>query len=145
MVEKAKTVNEAILQVLISTVGIREWPGEPSNPIVEEFLKAGLRKDHGLTDDVPWCAGYVAWVLAAANRWLPESAPRIVGPTTLRARDYEGWGVKVAYISNAMPGDVVVFCRQGLDSGKGHVAFFVEQVSVNQIRILGGKDRKSVV
>lgn len=104
--------NQAILDTSAGYLGLKEYPGAKSNPRVEElFAKAGFP---GLTDDVPWCAGFVGAVLADVG---------LVPSGSLMARSYTNWGKKVA-IQDALPGDVVVFARGAPPAG--HVAFFLE-------------------
>lgn len=110
--------------------GTKEW-AVGSNPQVEEMYKMAVGVKH--TDDVPWCAAYVGFVLALCG---------LNGTNSLMARSYEKWGVPVS-LEDAQQGDIVVFYRKGRDSGFGHVGFYCSH-DENGIRVLGGNQDNSV-
>lgn len=111
--ERSSTMmyNAAILEAAGRHLGVKEWPGAKSNPIVEGFLAASGHP--GLKDEVPWCAGFVGAVLAEIGH---------PGTNSLLARSYLEWGSKVN-IKDAQAGDVVIFTRGA--PPKGHVGFVV--------------------
>jgi len=91
------TRNYKALWGAASQLGVKEWKGSPSNPKVEEYLDYGSRKDNkdsGLRDSVPWCAGFIAWVL--------EKTAGMGSTNSLMARSYEKWGVSTK--SSPLPG-----------------------------------------
>jgi uncharacterized protein (TIGR02594 family) len=103
--------NHAISEASKRYLGVEEWPGAKSNPVVEEFFaRAGF---NGMTDDVPWCAAFVGAVLAECG---------IAPSNSLMARSYERWGASVQP-AMARLGDVVVLERGAKPAG--HVGFFV--------------------
>lgn len=121
--------NEIILQATEGYLGLKEWPGAKSNPEVEALFKAAGFP--GLTDDVPWCAGFVGAVLAQVG--LKPSG-------SLMARSYLKWGMDVP-IHQARPGDVVVFARGKPPSA--HVAFFL-WFDGTRVKVRGGNQSDAV-
>jgi len=105
-------MNSLILQIAFSQYGVKEVSGEDQNnpTILQYALDIGLKGIN--TDEVPWCAVGLGWVLYKAG------CPFL---TTAWARDYLNYGTTVS-IEDAHPEDVVV-----LDRGNGfsHVCFFL--------------------
>ena len=130
-----ETRNEMVLKMAASQLGVKETSGSGSNKKVEEYLDYGAsssNKDSGLSDATPWCAGFVGWCLEKVG----------MGSTnTLMARSYEKWGVSSR--KDPLPGDIVVFYRNGKSSGSGHVTFFVKKVG-DYIYCLGGNQSDEV-
>lgn len=120
-------------QLAMSFKGLREIPGGEHNPeIVQMFADTGHAwvKD----DETAWCAAFVGAMLARVG--LEHTG-------SLAARDYLGWG-KPVDLSDAQPGDVVVFWRESPESWKGHVAFFHSMASARAIFVLGGNQGNEV-
>jgi uncharacterized protein (TIGR02594 family) len=124
--------NAAILATSGEYLGIKEWPGAKHNPdILAMFAAAG---HSGINDDeTPWCAAFVAAVLAQLG--LPHTGK-------LNARSYLDWGFKVD-MQDALPGDVVVFWRGSRQGWQGHVAFLVRFEGDNVI-VRGGNQGNAV-
>lgn len=121
--------NALILEAAGRHLGTQEWPGAASNPAVEVFF---ARAGHpGLTDDVPWCAAFVAAVLAECG--LPHSG-------SLMARSYARWGRDVA-LAEVMPGDIAVL-RRGAPPA-GHVGFVV-RMEGDRLLLRGGNQGDAV-
>lgn len=118
-----KNWNQKIIEAARRYEGLKEWPGAKSNPDVESlFADAGFP---GLTDDVPWCAGFIGAVLAEVG---------LIPSGSLMARSYLTWGMDVP-LQEARPGDVVIFPRGAPPAG--HVAFFVG-FRGERVIVLGG-------
>lgn len=124
------SMNAQVLETAGRYVGVKEWPGAKSNPVVEDFF---ARAGHpGLTDEVPWCAGFVGAVLAECG--LPNSG-------SLMARSYGTYGRKVA-LRELMPGDIIVIGRG--KPPQGHVFFFVRFEGSDKIIGRGGNQGDEV-
>ncbi len=123
------STNQEILEAAGRYLGLEEWPGAKSNPEVEKLFAASGHP--GLTDDVPWCAAYVGAVLAEVG---------LIPSGSLMARSYSTWGMKVG-LSEARPGDVVVFARGAPPAG--HVAFFVRYEG-SKVLVRGGNQGNKV-
>jgi len=121
--------NDAIMHASARYIGVQEFPGKESNPVVEEFFRASGHP--GLTDDVPWCAAFVGAILAECG---------LQGTGNLMARSYSRWGMNVP-LRDAKPGDVVVIERGPPPAG--HVGFFVRWSDDNVI-LRGGNQRDTV-
>lgn len=112
--------NLAILNFAEGELGVKEYSGSKSNKKVEDYLDHGYSKSNGptsLTDDVPWCAGFIAYVLEA-NPYI-----KMGSTNSLMARSYEKWGVSTK--RRVLPGDIVTMWRKSLAAGTGHVTFFL--------------------
>ena len=116
-------------------IGVREVPGSEHNPRIVEYHAATSYK--ASTDEVPWCASFVSFVLESVGLTSTKSAT---------ARSYErGWGQPLA--NNAVAaGAVVVFWRgQYKKDGKGHVGFYVGgDPAKGRIAVLGGNQDDGV-
>ena len=127
-----RELMEHVYQAALGYKGIKEYPGSQHNPEVVKFF-SDSGHDWVQDDETPWCAAFVGSVLAQCG---------ISGTNKLNARSYLGWGSSTS-ISNANPGDVVVFWRGSRDSWKGHVAFYSHH-DENNVHVLGGNQGNSV-
>ena len=120
-------------------VGLKEIPGDESNPGVLAMLKLDNEWPEG--DDVPWCsafANYCAWLLR-----MPRSK-------NLRARSWLGVGTPVPLDEAEVGNDVVILKRGGgnqpgpdvLDA-PGHVGFFAG-LDGSKVLVLGGNQSDQV-
>ncbi len=125
--------NLNILKKAASQIGIKEAAGTKDNPQVVEYHAYSTKSNKkGWADSVPWCASFICWVVEKCGFESTNSA---------RARSYEKWGVDVT--KSPLPGDVVVFWRDTLASGKGHVTILVKKVG-NFLYCVGGNQSDSV-
>ncbi len=121
--------NQKLLDTAEGYLGLKEWPGAKSNPEVEALFKAAGHP--GLTDDVPWCAGFVGAVIAQVG---------LIPSGSLMARSYATWGQRVP-LQEAMPGDVVVLARGAPPAA--HVGFFL-RFDGTRVWIRGGNQGDAV-
>ena len=128
--------NKSILLTAQKEIGVKEIPGKGSNKRVEEYLAYGGSKNNDveLSDSVPWCAGFVGWVI--------EKALGIESSNNLMARSYERMGYR-RVDDLPQPGDVVTMYRNGKKSGSGHVGFYVGQTK-GGLLVLGGNQSDAV-
>lgn len=112
-------------------IGTREVPGAGNNPDILNWAgQAGISYSG---DDIPWCGLFVGHCIGST---LPhESLPT----SLLRARAWERFGFRV----DPTPGAVMVFWRQSMQSGLGHVGFYAGE-DKDAYRILGGNQSNSV-
>lgn len=122
------TYNGLILEVAGSQLGTEEWQGSKSNPAVEKYYQS-VGQTH--RDDVPWCAGFVNWVLSQAG--LPTTG-------SLMARSFLEYGQAVR-VSDAEAGDIVIFSRGQPPSG--HVAIIV-RFEGPYVLVRGGNQKNQV-
>lgn len=125
-------MNSTIVKVAASQLGIKEIAGDQHNKAIVQYAQ-----DIGATwindDETPWCGVFVNWVLKESKYGFSSSA---------RARDFETYGVETA---DPEPGDIVVFYRDGLESGKGHVAVFLGyNVEKTHVFCIGGNQGNAV-
>ena len=111
-------------------IGVKEFPGAPSNPVILNWAKK-LGKILGFNyndDAIPWCGLFATYVLVE-NNYMPASVP-------LRASSWQTWGVGLTQPSL---GCVLVFTRQG----GGHVGFYVSE-DADYYHVLGGNQSDKV-
>jgi uncharacterized protein (TIGR02594 family) len=126
--------NKEVLLAAAKELGVQEWVNG-SNPRVEKYLDHGAsagNKDSGLSDDVPWCAGFVAFCMESVG---------MTSTNSLMARSYERWGKST--LDDPQPGDVVTFYRGNKSDGLGHVAILVKK-SGSYLWCLGGNQKDEV-
>jgi len=109
--------------------GVSEIRGrEANNQRILEYHQATSLK--ATTDEVPWCAAFVNWVLFKC---------KISGTNSATARSFLRWGKSV----KPKKGDVVIFWRGSPKSYKGHVGFFVSR-GLFKVKVLGGNQMNQV-
>lgn len=133
----ARHTRDDLFDIAQRFSGMKELAGEADdNPQILAFLK--LDADWPEHDEVPWCSGfanYVAWICRA-----PRSK-------SLRARSWLEVG-KTIKLSQAEPGDVVIFNRGGspdptVIKSKGHVGFYAGHDD-DFVQVLGGNQSNTV-
>lgn len=125
-----KSSEPVWLKTAEAQIGIKEYPGAASNPLimrwaakVSRFLGVKYDDDH-----VPWC-GLFATFCMAENGFVPPSI-------SIRASEWAKWGVA---LSQPAPGAVLVFTREG----GGHVGFYVSE-DAETFHVLGGNQGDAV-
>ncbi|TPG53108.1 TIGR02594 family protein [Sphingomonas glacialis] len=130
----ALTIASAIpwLAEAHTLIGLKEDTSAGSN---EQILQWALEQHISYhDDDVPWCGLFVSHCIASQ---LPRE-PLPANP--LGARAYQTFGKPIS----PQPGAVVVFWRESLESGKGHVGFYVGEDQDRNFLILGGNQGNAV-
>lgn len=119
------------LKLARTYVGLKEVPGEASNPAIDAFFTdAGFK---GFKDDTAWCAAFVGAIIARSG--FPKLG-------SLTARDAEKYGTK---LPGPKIGSIAVLWRESRSSWKGHVGFVVGFNETNKtIELLGGNQGDSV-
>jgi uncharacterized protein (TIGR02594 family) len=124
--------NEAMLQLSMEYIGMKEIVGDNDNQtIVSWFKDIGFAwvKD----DETAWCSCMMNWIAWKLN---------IARSMRLDARSWLKVGVKA---TNPMPGDIVVFWREDRNSWKGHVGLFMGYNNLRTgIYTLGGNQNNEV-
>lgn len=118
------------IRTALNELGTKEIDGVRDNPRIIEYHQIGAPKLKAQSDEVPWCAAFVGWVLYQHN---------IKGTGLANARSYLQWG---EYLSTFRPGCVVIY-RRGNSSWQGHVGFALEKGILN-IKTLGGNQSDMV-
>jgi uncharacterized protein (TIGR02594 family) len=117
------------LDIAWSEMGHREKAGETANPVIlAYFTDAG--HPEVTSDEVAWCAAFVAACLERAGRPSTRS---------LRARSYETYGTP---LGTPRRGAIAVLRRTG-NGALGHVGF-VERWDEEHIYLLGGNQQDQV-
>ena len=106
-------------------LGVAEIPGAEHSARVLEYHQATSLK--ASTDEIPWCASFVNWVL----KQMGEE-----GTNSAAARSFLKWGVP---LKTPVKGCIAVFTRDG----GGHVAFF-DRMEGSRVYCLGGNQNNKV-
>lgn len=126
MIERMK-----ILELAFSQYGIREFPGlEKNNPEILKYFDI-IGEKWVIQDEISWCSAFANWVCKKAG--LEYSGK-------LNARSWLKVGLEVGL---PVLGDVVILWREGKDSWKGHVGFYIKSDD-NYIWVLGGNQDNQV-
>jgi uncharacterized protein (TIGR02594 family) len=124
------TREELIEQICVTALDemdVSEISGGAHNPRIIEYHSATSLKS--TSDEVPWCASFVNWVLRECG---------IHGTDSAMARSFINWGID----STGKRGDIVVLSR-GRSTMFGHVGFLWNK-SAKHIQILGGNQSDKV-
>ncbi len=117
------------MDIAMKELGQREVSGSKANPRIVEYLTStSLDRDYRETDETPWCAAFVTWVLKQAKMRNTKSA---------WARSYLKSGNE---LDKPQYGCIVVLER---GQTSGHVGFFVEE-SEKYVKLLGGNQGNKV-
>ena len=123
MQKERNVVINSWMQIAFTKLGVREIPGEESNPEIDEFLAiAGLHSG----DETPWCSVAVCY---------PFEKVGIRSTRKANARSWLGWG---QHLEVPLFGCVVVLWRISPDSEFGHVGFYIGYDNQDRIYVLGG-------
>jgi uncharacterized protein (TIGR02594 family) len=117
------------LKVAYAEIGQRRGPAGASNPRIEEYNNATTLV--GYDDKISWCSSFVNWCLAQSG---------LEGTRSALARSWIEWGDE---IKEPVLGCVAVVTRDGAESWKGHVGFFIEATD-DRIILLGGNQDEEV-
>jgi len=121
-----------ILKIAASQLGVKEITGTEDNPqIIAYATETGITGIHN--DEIPWCSTFVNWCAMKAG--LPFS-----GKPNARSWVHVGTTTK-----EPIPGDIVVFWRESIDSWKGHVGIFLGfNQDASKVFCLGGNQKNEV-
>lgn len=111
--------------------GTKEISGPGNNPVIMDW--ATSLDINYVGDDVPWCGLFVAHCIGST---LPQE---VLPRNPLGARQWEQFGDA----TGPRLGAVMVFWRESLASGKGHVGFYVGEDDT-AYQILGGNQSDKV-
>lgn len=112
-------------------LGTKEQPGIGSNPTIIDWAS-----ERGITyrsDDIPWCGLFVDHCITTTLDREPTPS------AALSARAWSRFGIA----TDPTPGAVMVFWRNSLGSGLGHVGFYAGE-DAGAYRIIGGNQSDSV-
>lgn len=128
-----KDKKNTYIQIAESYVGTQEYVGSKHNPKIIKFIAATARSKK-LSDEIPWCAYFVNYVLLKTG---------VKGTGSGLARSFMKYGRDVSY-RDPLYGDIAVFSR-GRDITKGHVGFVTSyDEELREIELLGGNQKNSV-
>ena len=112
-------------------MGTKEVLGNKNNPDIMDWAKNLDISYAG--DDVPWCGLFVAHCVGTTLQ------QEVLPGNPLGARQWEKFGVS----TNPRLGAIMVFWRESLASGKGHVGFYAGEDD-DAYQILGGNQSDAV-
>ena len=130
--------GRAALAVAIGELkaGAGEVGGNNRGPFMKKYL-------HGLASEGnPWCAGFVSFCFSQNAAGMPF-AYTVGARDVLRQLKGKGWAQPPSSDYAPVPGDVVVWWRESLPSGKGHVGL-VHQLSNGFLYTIEGNKSPNV-
>lgn len=115
------------------SLDVREIAGAENNPRI--VLYHSTTSGGAAPDETAWCSSFVNYCIEQAG---------FKGTNSKWARSWHDnhWGQDVTDAPRA--GDIVVWRRQSGSNDGGHVAFFMEKIGDNVIRVLGGNQGNRV-
>ena len=119
------------IDIALKEYGTKEIGGDSHNPAVLKYFDATDYIKDGLTDEVPWCAAFINWVIENAG---------YKGTRKVNARSLLDWGEP---IDHPEFGCVVVLWRNSVESWEGHAGFYVSDGGDN-IYLLSGNQGDEV-
>ena len=100
-------LQDAIVSVALSQVGIREAQANNTGPDIVKYQKATTLPP----GPWPWCSAFVSWVLASASELVEVKIPIYTGALAYgwekHARDH-GWEI-FGEQAATLPGDIITF------------------------------------
>lgn len=131
--------NKHMLIGLSKELGVKEIAGAGNNMRVVKY-HSYARKDNdlkkGLPDSVPWCGSFMCF--------LTEVYAGMGSVNSMRARDWESWGRSSLKEDTPLPGDIITFYRNGLQSGQGHVGVYLKTLRNGYFLVGGGNQNDEV-
>lgn len=132
-------VNQLLLAIARHEIGVKEIPGRENNSRILYYAKRA-----GLTwvknDETSWCGIFMGFCFSEVPECLRPKYPK---QEAARARAWLDYGAEVKTLTDAKPGDVLIFWRGSPDSWQGHVTIFIKQAG-NLIYCLGGNQKNMV-
>lgn len=121
-----------IIKIAASQIGVKEISGRKNNHAIIKYAE-----ETGITgisnDEIPWCSTFINWCCKKAGLEYTGKA---------NARSWLDIG---SNIYDPLPGDIVVFWRNYIQSWQGHVAIFLGfSKSGNNVFVLGGNQNNMV-
>lgn len=117
----------------LSYLGLKEYPGSGSNPVIMQMAKTLQVDNIYSSDDESWCALFLCYLC-----WLCGKPMQFKQYEVLRAASFLKWGYEVKH-GEEMFGDVCVFQRPG----GNHVSILLAETATTYI-ILGGNQSNAV-
>lgn len=131
-IESIGTLPKLITEGL-KYLGLKELPGQASNPIIIQMAKDLNVNDIYTNDDISWCAVFICHLCRVTGKPQP-----FTGYEVLRAASFAKWGNDVARGEEQL-GDILVFKRPG----GNHVGLYIAE-SKDTYHVLGGNQSNAV-
>ena len=129
-----------------SYYGLKEIPGHESNAKLLKIIKSEI---NWADDDstIAWCAIFMTYIFKAVGLNIPVKPYSARSWSNIQGQTIYQEGDNKDLISNAQPGDVVIFWRGSRNGWKGHVAFYINEYDYdrNKIRTIGGNQSDGVL
>jgi uncharacterized protein (TIGR02594 family) len=117
-------------------LGEAAWRETGSNPYITALWEeiGYVTNASALADETAWCAVFVGAILKrSGNMYIQTSG----------SQNYSNYGTPVE-LEDLQKGDIVVFYRNGSESGFGHVGFATGNYDDERIEILGGNQSNTL-
>jgi uncharacterized protein (TIGR02594 family) len=109
-------------------LGNSAWRETGSNANIKKLWDELGYNGANFADQTAWCAVFVSAMLKrSGNNYIQ----------TASSQAYREYGTEVQ-LADVQQGDIVIFYRDGINSGKGHVGFATGRKTSTTIEVLGG-------
>jgi len=126
------TPSEAMLKLLSQYIGLQEIPGIQHNETILQWFH-DIGYEWVRDDETSWCSCVINWVALQLD---------IERSMRLDARSWMGVGDQPNF---PMPGDVVIYWRENINSWKGHVGLYMGfTIDKKGIYTLGGNQGNEI-
>lgn len=115
-------------------LGTSAWAETGSNPNITALWDEIGYNGPNFADETAWCAVFVGAILKRAGSSYIQTAS---------SQAYKNYGIEVPF-EEVQQGDIVVFYRDGPDSGLGHVGFATGVKTATTIEVLGGNQSNNL-
>ena len=112
-------------------LGVKEVPGERSNPRIVEYFSHTRLGGSAISDSTPWCSAFANFVMDAAG---------YRGTHRANARSWLEWGEQ---LNEPRLGCICVLWRESPQSAAGHVGFLTMALP-HRLVLLGGNQSDGV-
>jgi uncharacterized protein (TIGR02594 family) len=110
-------------------LGEDAWKENGSNALITALWDEIGYNGSAYADETAWCAVFVGAVLKRSGLKYIQTASSLA---------YESYGDSLESIQDLRAGDLVIFYRDGVESGKGHIGFATGRYTDSTIEVLGG-------
>lgn len=130
-IKRDLTVNEKIVELGISFLGLKEYIGKEHNHIIIDMFDT-IGHSWVKDDETAWCSCFINYI---------SQKLQLASSKKLNARSWLQIGEEII---SPIPGDIIVFWRESKQSWKGHVGVFIGYDKQGNIFCLGGNQNNEV-
>lgn len=130
-IRREQTTQEQFIKLASDFIGTQEIKGREHSHVIMDMFNT-LGHTWVTTDETSWCTAFINWLGKSIGVDYSKK---------LNARSYLDVGEAT---ESPIPGDIVVFWRESLESWKGHVGIFMGYNKDGNVFCLGGNQNNEV-